>query len=84
VMLCSPIVLDDHPRVAPESPGDLFDGAEIDELLVLGILSMTDAERAAMREADPRARAILERCEALTPEQLMRLHGTLRDPRGAW
>lgn len=84
VMLCSPIILEDHPRVAPESPGDLFDGAEIDELLVLGILSMTDDERAAMRAADPRARAILERCEALSPDELMRLHGTLRDPRGAW
>jgi hypothetical protein len=83
-MLCAPFILEDHPRVAPESPGDLFDGAEIDELLVLSILSMTDAERAAMRDADPRARAILERCEALSPEQLMRLHGTLRDPRGTW
>jgi hypothetical protein len=83
-MLCAPIILEDHPRVAPESPGDLFDGAEIDELLVLGILAMTDDERAAMRDADPRARAILERCEALTPDELMRLHGTLRDPRGAW
>jgi hypothetical protein len=83
-MLCAPIILEDHPRVAPESPGDLFDGAEIDELLVLSILSMTDDERAAMRAADPRARAILERCEALSPAQLMRLHGTLRDPRGVW
>jgi hypothetical protein len=84
VMLCAPIILEDHPRVAPESPGDLFDGAEIDELLVLSILSMTDDERAAMRAADPRGRAILERCERLSPEELMRLHGTLRDPRGTW
>jgi len=83
-VLCAPFILEDHPRVAPESPGDLFDGAEIDELLVLSILSMTDDERAAMRDADPRARAILERCEALSPEQLARLHGTLRDPRGTW
>jgi hypothetical protein len=83
-MLCAPFILEDHPRVAPESPGDLFDGGEIDELLILSILSMTDSERAAMRDADPRARAILERCEALSPEQLMRLHGTLRDPRGRW
>jgi hypothetical protein len=83
-MLCAPIILEDHPRVAPESPGDLFDGAEIDELLVLGILSLTDEERAAMRAADPRARAILERCEGLSPDELMRLHGTLRDPRGTW
>ena len=37
-VLCSPIILEDHPRIAPESPGDLFDGGEVDELLVLNIL----------------------------------------------
>ena len=74
-LLSSPIILEDHPAVAPESPGDLFDGVEIDELLVLNILALTDEERAEMRDTDPRARAILERTEALTPEQLMRLHG---------
>jgi hypothetical protein len=78
-LLSSPIILEDHPRVAPESPGDLFDGAEIDQLLRLSILSLTDEEKAEMRAADPRARAILERTEALTPEELMRLHGTVRD-----
>ena len=77
-MLSSPIILDDFPQIAPESPGDLFDGGEIDQLLVLNILALTDAEKAEMRETDPRAREILERTEALTPEQLMRLHGTLR------
>ena len=74
-MLSSPIILPDHPEIAPESPGDLFDAGEIDQLLTLSILSMTDDERQQMREADPRTRAILERTEALTPEQLMRLHG---------
>jgi hypothetical protein len=77
VMLASPIILEDRPRIAPESPGDLFDGGEIDQMLVLNILAMTDEERAAMRAADPRTREILERTEALTPEQLMRLHGRL-------
>lgn len=80
-VLSSPIILEDHPRVAPESPGDLFDGGEIDQLLTLSILSMTDRERAEMRAADPRAREILERTEALTPEQLMRLHGRMSDLR---
>jgi len=75
VMLCSPIILEDRPRIAPESPGDLFDGGEIDQLLALNILALTDEEKAEMRAADPRTRAILERTEALTPEQLMRLHG---------
>ena len=78
-VLASPIILEDHPRIAPESPGDLFDGGEIDQLLVLNILSLTDEEKAEMRATDPRAREILDRCEALTPEQLMRLHGTVRE-----
>jgi hypothetical protein len=78
-LLSSPIILEDHPRVAPESPGDLFDGGEIDQMLVLNILSLTDEEKAEMRASDPRARAILERTEALTPEEIMRLHGTIRE-----
>jgi hypothetical protein len=77
-MLCSPIILEDHPRVAPESPGDLFDGGEVDELLALSILSLTDAEKAEMRASDPRTRAILERTEALTRDDLLRLHGAWR------
>ena len=78
-ILSSPIILPDHPEVAPDSPGDLFDAAEIDQLLTLGILSMTDDERAQMRATDPRTRAILERTESLSREQLMRLHGTIRE-----
>jgi hypothetical protein len=79
-MLSSPIILEDHPRIAPESPGDLFDGGEIDQLLVLNILTLTDEEKAEMAASDPRAREILERTEALTLDQLMALHGrtTLR------
>jgi hypothetical protein len=73
-MLSSPIILDDNPRIAPESPGDLFDGGEIDGLLTLNILALTDEEKAEMRE-DPRTRAILERTESLSRDQLMRLHG---------
>jgi hypothetical protein len=73
-VLSSPIILDDHPAIAPESPGDLFDSGEIDGLLTLNIMALTDAEKAEMRE-DPRTRAILERTEALTREQLLTLHG---------
>jgi hypothetical protein len=80
-ILSSPIILEDYPRVAPESPGDLFDGGEIDQLLILNILALTDAEKTEMAATDPRAREILERTESLTPEQLMALHGTVRDPR---
>lgn len=78
-VLASPIILDDHPEIAPESPGDLFDGGEIDGLLVLSILALTDEEKAEMRASDPRTREILERTEALTPEQRMALHGTVRE-----
>ena len=78
-VLASPIILEDHPQIAPESPGDLFDGGEIDQMLVLNILSLTDEERRDMRDADPRTRAILERTEALSPEELMRLHGAIRE-----
>jgi hydrogenase maturation protease len=75
VVLSSPIILEDHPRIAPESPGDLFDGGEIDGLLALNILALTDAEKAEMRATDPRAREILERTEGLTQDQLLRLSG---------
>ncbi|MDQ4130959.1 MAG: hypothetical protein M3133_08235, partial [Actinomycetota bacterium] len=78
-MLASPIALYDYPQVAPESPGDHFDGTEIDELLVRSILSLTDEEKRQIRETDPRAREMLDRTAALTPEQLMRLHGAVRE-----
>ncbi|GAC1318648.1 MAG: hypothetical protein NVSMB25_08340 [Thermoleophilaceae bacterium] len=81
IMLSSPIILEDHPRIAPESPGDLFDGGEIDQMLILNILSLTDAEKAEMRASDPRAREILERTERLTGDQLMALNGTIRELR---
>lgn len=80
-LLSSPIILYDYPEVAPESPGDLFDATEIDEILILRILTMTDDEKRDMAAVDPRARALLERTETLTPSQLNRLHGTLRNPR---
>jgi hypothetical protein len=79
-MLASPIILPDYPQVAPESPGDFFDGCEIDQLLVLNILALTDSEKEEIRAGDPRARAILERTEAMSQDDLMRLNGTWREP----
>lgn len=78
-MLSAPVILPDYPQVAPESPGDLFDATEIDQLLTLSILTLSDEERREMRDSDPRAREILDRCAALSPEELMRLHGRLRE-----
>jgi uncharacterized protein with WD repeat len=57
----------------------LFDGGEIDQLLVLNILSLTDEEKEEMRASDPRTREILERTESLSPEELMNLHGAVRE-----
>ena len=74
-MLASPIILEDHPRIAPESPGDMFDGGEIDQLLVLNILALTDEEKAEMAACDPRAAEILARVESLDAERMMALHG---------
>jgi hypothetical protein len=78
-MLASPIILEDHAQVAPESSGDLFDATEIDEILSLRILALTDEEKDEMRAADARSRALLDRTEALTGEDLMRMHGTIRE-----
>lgn len=80
-VLSSPIILYDYPRIAPESPGDLFDGGEIDQLLTLSILSLTDEEKEEARATDPRTREILDRTESLTREELMDLHGRMR---GGW
>jgi hypothetical protein len=80
-MLASPIILYDYPQIAPESPGDLFDGTEIDEILALRIMTMTDEEKREMRMTDERARKILEQTESLPMDTLAKLHGTLRDLR---
>jgi hypothetical protein len=77
-MLSAPIILYDYPQIAPESPGDLFDSTEIDEILTLRILTLTDDEKKEMAAVDERARALLERTESIAREQLMGLHGTIR------
>jgi hypothetical protein len=79
MMLSAPIILYDYPQIAPESPGDLFDGTEIDQLLIFNVLTLTDEEKEEMRASDPRAREILERTESLSPEELMKLHGAIRE-----
>ncbi len=78
LMLSSPIILYDYPQIAPESAGDLFDSTEIDEILTLRIMTLTDEEKREMRSVDDRARRILERTETMPPEQLMKLHGAVR------
>jgi hypothetical protein len=85
ILFCSPIILYDYPKIAPESAGDFFDGTEMDEMLTLRVLTLTDAEKLEMQNGDPRARRILERTEALTSDAMLKAHGVirgLRDIRG--
>jgi hypothetical protein len=84
VMLSSPIILYDHPELAAESPGELYDGTEIDEILTLRTLALSDAEKAEARATDPRAAALLDRVESMDAQTMAQLHGTIRSlrPRG--
>jgi hypothetical protein len=81
VLLGAAIVLPDHPQIAPESRGDLFDSTEIEEALLLHVQALSDDERAAIEADDPTVRAMVARARAATPEDLARLHGrvTVRD-----
>ena len=81
VMLCAPIILYDHPALAPESPGDLYDATEIDEILTLRTLALTDEEKREARATDPRAAAVIDRSESLDADAFGRLHGIVREMR---
>jgi hypothetical protein len=83
LMLSSPIILYDYPQIAPESAGDFFDGTEIDEILTLRVLTLTEDEKRELREGDERGRDLLERTETLPPEHLARLHGAVRGLRNS-
>ncbi|MDQ4038484.1 MAG: hypothetical protein M3313_09080 [Actinomycetota bacterium] len=83
VVLASPIILYDYPEIADQSAGALFDSTEIDEILTLRVMTLTDQEKADARATDPRAAEIIDRCEHMSPETLQQLHGILRDPHAA-
>ena len=78
-MFCSPIILYDYPQVAPESTGEFFDSTEMDEMLALRVLTLTDEEKVEMRSIDRRARMILERTESLPEGRMASLHGAIRE-----
>jgi hypothetical protein len=78
VVLASPIILYDHPELAPESPGELYDGTEIDEILTLRTLALSDEEKLEARATDPRAAALIDRVESMDAQTMERLHGTIR------
>jgi hypothetical protein len=77
-MLCAPIILYDYPEIAEQSPGELFDGTEIEEILTLRTMTLTEEEKRAARATDGRAGDLLDRVDNLPPEVLDRLHGTVR------
>ena len=83
LLLSSPIILADHPQLAPESPTNLFDGTEIDEILSLRTLVLTDDEKAEARATDPRAAAVVDAVDAMPPEIWELLHGAIRTLRPA-
>jgi hypothetical protein len=83
LVLSSPIILADHPQLAPESTINLFDGLENDEILTLRTLVLTDDEKAEARATDPRAAGIIDAVDAMPPEILERLHGAIRSMRPA-
>jgi hypothetical protein len=80
MLLCSPIVLYDYPQIAAESAGDFYDATEIDEMLTLRVMTLSEEEKNEMRRADDRTRAVLERTEQTAREQLIRTHGIMRKP----
>ncbi len=83
VMLSAPIILYDYPQIAAESQGDLFDATEIDEILTLRTMALTDDEKREARATDPRAAALVDRVDAMPGELLERLHGAVRYVRQA-
>jgi hypothetical protein len=78
LVLSSPIILEDHPAIAPESPGALYDATEIDEILALRTAALTDEEKREARGTDARAAAVIELADSMPPEVLERLHGAVR------
>jgi hypothetical protein len=78
VLLISPIILYDYPQIAPESAGELYDGTEIDEILTLRTMTLTDEEKAEARATDERARKLMDRVDSMPPEMLDKLHGAIR------
>jgi hypothetical protein len=80
LILVSPIILYDHPEIAEQSGGALYDSTEIDEILTLRVMTMTDEEKAQARATDPLAAQIIDRCDSMSPEAMLNLHGVLRNP----
>lgn len=78
VLLSSPIILDDHPGLAAESPGPLYDATEIDEILSLRTAALTEQEKREARGTDARAAEVIDLVDGMPPQIMERLHGAIR------
>jgi hypothetical protein len=78
VVLGAAIVLPDHPRIAPQSRGSLYDATEIEEALLLHVHALSEGERQAINEGDPAVREMVARAAAATPDDILRLHGVMQ------
>ncbi len=78
LVLASPIILYDHPQVAPESASQFCDATEMDEMLTLRTLTLTDDEKRHVRGSDARAAALVDEIDNMPPELVERLHGAIR------
>jgi hypothetical protein len=83
MLLCSPIILYDYPQIAPESAGDFYDATEMDEMLTLRVMTLSDCEKSEIRVGDDRVRSLLQRTEESAREQLTKTHGAIRSMRPA-
>jgi hypothetical protein len=82
-VLGATIILPDHPQIARESRGNLFDNTEIEEALTLHVHALSQRERAeAAGSGDPAVSEMLARALATTPEDIVSLHGAMK-PGGA-
>ncbi|MDX6401930.1 MAG: hypothetical protein QOF27_2536 [Gaiellaceae bacterium] len=84
-VLGAAIMLPDHPQLAPQSRGALFDNTEIEEALRLHLLALSDGEREEIAREDPVVREMVDGALKTTPEEIFALHGVMRpvdkDPR---
>jgi hypothetical protein len=84
-VLGAAIALPDHPQIAPESRGSMFDATEIEEALLLHVLALSDDEREQIERQDPAVREMVARAATAGPADVIALHGrvTIKDPAAA-
>ncbi len=76
-ILAAPIILPEHPSIAPESLGNLFDNTEIEEALLLHVQVLSDSEREEIGAQDPAVREMIAKAAATTPAEMISLHGKM-------